>query len=381
MSLHVPFIAKATSLLCSFLCLSSMVFAQTGRSAPPKPGQPKAGKASPPVLKGGPKSPTKSGTKSESKSEAKTNAKSEPAPSVVTVTVKATAEVPGSRFTLAEIADMQGTDRELVEKLGKVDVGTSPLPGLSRTLMPGDITVQLRAAKLESPRVVVTTPPVIRVTRARNDVPPGDILQAAMPIAQKAVEHLQEATLEPQALTQGVTLPTGRVVLIAGAHRGDPEIGTIYVPVSMNVDGKPVQTVEVGFKVRRKMEVVVVSRVVEVNEVLTEADVSLVRMELPSGFTKPITELKDAIGKRAKRRLMANLPIAAANLDIPPAVSANTRLTIEFILGPVRISAPGIAREAGAVGDTIRVYAPETKKELVAVIVDDRTVRVSDGTE
>ena len=134
----------------------------------------------------------------------------------------------------------------------------------------------------------------------------SDLLQAAMPIAQKAIENLSEATLEPQPLAQGVTLPVGRVVLIAGAHRGDPEIGTIYVPISLNVDGKPVQTVEVAFKVRRRMEVVVVSRTVEVNETLTDTDVALVKMELPSGFTKPVTDLKEAIGKRAKRRLSAS---------------------------------------------------------------------------
>jgi flagellar basal body P-ring formation protein FlgA len=371
--------------LFSLLLLASVgVSAQTVRTAPQKSGQPPVAKANggkpgagkPIVGKGGPMAP-----KDTPKVTPKPAAKSEPALSAVNVTVRAMAEVPGVRFTLSEIADIQGTDKELVAQLGKVEVGTSPLPGMSRNVTPGDITVRLRGARLESPRVVVTAPPVIRVTRAKNDVPPTDLLQAALPIAQKAVEHLPDATLEPQPLSQNITLPTGRVVLIAGAHRGEPEIGTIHVPVSLNVDGKAQQTIEVAFRVRRRMEVVVVNRTVEVNETLEEADVSLVKMELPSGFTKPVTELKEAVGKRAKRRLMANQPISTMNLEIPPAISANARVTIEFIIGPVRIIAPGIAREAGAIGDTIRVYAPDTRKEVAAVIVDSRIVRISDETE
>lgn len=350
--------------------------AAVAQNAPVK----KSGKASVPR----PKATGKSGTQTAlpaakaAPSQTPKAAKTEPAAPAVTLTVRAITEVPGAHFTLGEIADLQGKDSELIAQLAKVEIGTSPIPGQSRNVTPGDITVKLRAAKLESARVSVNAPPVIRVTRARNDVPPAEITQAAMPIAQGAVKDLADATLEPQPLAQGVTLPTGRVVLIAGAYRGEPEMGTIYVPVSMNVDGKPAQTVEVAFKVRRRMSVVAASRTIEVNDIIAAEDVSVVRMELPSGFTRPLKELQEVVGKRAKRQLRANLPISAMHLDTPPDLTANARVTIEFIIGPVRISAPGIAREAGAVGDTIRVYAPDTKKEVEAVIVDGRTVRVPD---
>ena len=71
----------------------------------------------------------------------------------VTVTVQAISEVPGGVFTLGEIAQIAGKDKALIKQLSAVEVGTSPLPGLSRDLTPGDITVKLRANHLESSRV------------------------------------------------------------------------------------------------------------------------------------------------------------------------------------------------------------------------------------
>lgn len=294
----------------------------------------------------------------------------------VTVVVRAVAEVPGPVFTLGEIAELTGADETLIARLRLVEIGTSPLPGYARTVTPGDITVRLRAAKLEGPRVVVQAPPLIRVSRMRNDVPPAEVTQAALAVAEQAIKDMPDATLEPQPLAGPVVLPAGRVTLMPGAYRGHPEMGTLYVPVRMSVDGKTVQTVEVAFKVRRRVSVVVASRTIEPNTVLTAADVTVMRVELPPGFAHPIAKVEEAVGKRARRQLRAHLPIAADMLETPPDLVANARVTIEFVVGAVRITAPGIAREAGVVGDTIRVYCTETKKEVEAVIVDGRTVRV-----
>ncbi|MCS6777566.1 MAG: flagellar basal body P-ring formation chaperone FlgA [Chloroherpetonaceae bacterium] len=296
----------------------------------------------------------------------------------VMVTVRALVEVPGPVFTLGEIAELSGADSGLIARLRQVEIGTSPLPGYARTVTPGDITVRLRAAKLEGPRVVVQAPPLIRVSRMRNDVPPVEVTQAALAVAEQAIKDLPDATLEPLPLAGPVVLPPGRVTLMPGAYRGHPEMGTLYVPVRMSVDGRTVQTVEVAFRVRRRMSVVVASRTIEPNTVLTAADVSVMRVELPPGFAHPVVKVEEAVGKRARRQLRAHLPIATDMLETPPDLVANARVTIEFVIGAVRITAPGVAREAGVVGDTIRVYCTETKKEVEAVIVDGRTVRVTE---
>jgi flagella basal body P-ring formation protein FlgA len=299
----------------------------------------------------------------------------------ITITMRADSEVVRGTFTLGEIADIAGADKALVAQLAAIEIGTSPLPGLSRLLYPGDITVRLRANHLESKRVQVLAPSSMRVTRIGHDVSADQITQAAIVAAQVAIKDIPNATLELIPTTTHVTVPAGKVQILAGAYRGSLEQGTLVVPVSLMVDGQPMQVVDIPLRVHRKAMVLVANRVIEAHEILSATDVSLVLTELPSGFTQPITDLQAAIGKRTTRRIQADMPISATVLETPPAISANDRITIEYAFGPIRITAPGLAHQSGAVGDTIRVYALDTQKELDAVIVNSRTVRIADNED
>lgn len=305
--------------------------------------------------------------------------KPKPAPLIpITVTVKVTPEVTGQSFTLGEIADITGSDKATIKQLNQLLIGTSPLPGMTRLLRPGDITIKLRGARLESPRIEIVAPPEMSVLRAKSDVASDEIVKAALPLAQNAIKDMTDTTIEPVPLTSQVVLPKGIVTFLAGAARGDVTLGKLTVPVALRLDGKTQQTVEVNFTVRRRTRVLIASRTLEPNEILTMEDVAFAKIDLPSGFIRPVQSLKDAVGKRVKMRVNADAPISLTILDTPPAVKYGDRVTIEFVFGAVRITAPGIVRGGGAIGDTIRVNATDTKKDLDAIIVDSHTVRIAD---
>ncbi len=333
----------------------------------------------------GAKKPGLTGTRSAAKSapsKAKAGLSSKANESVVTITARAEASVAGRTITLGQIADFAGGDRALIAQLSAVEVGVASLPGLARQIMPGDIIVHLRANHLESRRVVLVAPFPTRVTRLSHDVAAAEIVKTAIAAAQQTIKDLPNTTLEPLpngAFSDRLALPTGKVTLLAGATRGLPEQGTLYVPVALLVDGKPVQTVEVALHVRRKSLVVITRRVIEPHTVLGPDDVQMLTVDLPAGFSGPVLSLEEAVGKRATRRLAAEAPVPASALETPPTLAANDKVTIEYVFGTIRITAPGLARQAGMVGDTIHVYATDTRTELDAVIVDARTVRIADG--
>lgn len=296
----------------------------------------------------------------------------------ITVMVKMNPEVAGQSFTLGEIADITGNDKATIKQLSQLLIGTSPLPGMTRLLRPGDITVRLRGARLEKPNIEVVAPPEMSVARAKSDVATDEIVKAALPAAQNRIKEMADTTLEPIPPTNSVTLPKGNVTFATGAVRGEPTSGKITVLVALKIDGRVQQTVEVAFKVLRRTRVLIATRTLEPNEILTLEDIAFAKIDLPNGFVRPVQTLKDALGKRVKSRVNADAPLSLNLLDMPPAVKYNDRVTIEFIIGAIRITAPGIVRGTGAIGDTIRVYAPETKKDLDAVIVNSRTVRIAE---
>ncbi len=300
---------------------------------------------------------------------------------IVTVTVRPQSEVTGGWFTLGEIAEIKGGDKTLREKLTAMQVGVSPLPGLSRTIWPGDIIVRLRTIKLDTPQVKVEALPETKITRSSISVEADEVTKAALVAGQAAIKDMPDASLEPVPGAQKAVLPTGKLLMMAGAFRGAPENGSIVIPMTMLVDGKVAQSIDVTLRVRRKAKVIVARRAIGAHEVVGSDDVYLATVQLPSGFTQPCLDLKDAVGKRARKNLAAEAPISIASLETPPAINANDKITIEWVLGTAKITAPGLSHQSGFIGDTIRVYATDTKKELDAVIIDSRTVRIVDDSD
>ena len=306
--------------------------------------------------------------------------KSAEAEASAVVLVKANSEINSGPILLGDIADIQSKNKTLTAQLASVQVGVLPLPGMSRLVAPGDIIVHLRAASLgrllESKQLELVMASAVRVVRAAHDVTADEITKTAIESAQGILKNTPNATLELVSVNGKMTVPAGKVRVVAGAYRGDADSGTLVVPVSALVDGKITQTTDVTLRIRRKSMIVVARRTLEPHDIVTASDIMLSPVDVPMGFTKPILDLEEAVGKRMTRRVLADAPVSAAWLETPPDIAANARLTIESVFGSVRITAPGLSRQAGMIGELIRVYALETRKDLEAIVVDSHTVRL-----
>ncbi len=311
----------------------------------------------------------------------RTKAVKKAAPATITVTPRVRSEVAGGVFTLGEIATFSGKDSALIAKLRAVEVGTSPLPGLSRSLSPGDIVVKLRAGRLEIPQVVLTAPPSMEIVRAHVGLTGAALVKAALEAAKPLLSEMPDATLEAENPPQNLNLPTGKMTLTAGACKGRAENGAIFVPIAVAVDGRPFQTVEITLRAHRLMRVVVANRQLEPGEILTLDDVSLAKIDVISAPNRLLTTTKQTIGKRVRRRVLSDAPLAASDLETPPAVLANAEVTIQFNYGAVQVTARARTLQSGAIGETIRVQTTDTHKELDAVIVNSHTVRMVETGE
>ena len=305
-----------------------------------------------------------------------------PAPSgqpAAVVTVRAISEVAGPAIRLAEIAEIAAADSALVARLGAVEVGAAPLPGLSRPLFQGDILTRLRAARFDPRTVRLVAPPSIRVTRSAAQVPADSIVTAARAALGDPGPDMQ---YEPLPLAARLYIAPGKVELRAGAPRGRPDGGTVTVPVDLVVPGAPTKTVDVAFRVRRTVEAVVAARPLEVGATLTADDLTVARVERPSSPSQVAALSKDPavlIGKRVSRPVAPGQPVFASAVATPPVIASGARVKVESVAGGVSITGTGLARSSGAVGDAVRVYVNETRREVQATVVDATTVRVEGG--
>ncbi len=82
------------------------------------------------------------------------------------------------------------------------------------------------------------------------------------------------------------------------------------------------------------------------------------------------------IGKETRRFLPAGAALTAADVRAPTLVTRNTAVRMEFIKGPLAISAEGRALSNGALGDTVRVLNLVSKAVIFGVVVDRNLVQV-----
>jgi flagellar basal body P-ring formation protein FlgA len=82
------------------------------------------------------------------------------------------------------------------------------------------------------------------------------------------------------------------------------------------------------------------------------------------------------VGKSAKRALMANTPLRAADVMETPAVRRGEMVTLMFEAGGLRLSVRGRAMADAGVGSVIKVLNPQSNKTLDAMVEGQGIVRV-----
>lgn len=120
-------------------------------------------------------------------------------------------------------------------------------------------------------------------------------------------------------------------------------------------------------------EVVVATRVIRADRVITPGDVTLRDGELPGAAAR----LDQAVGAEARVAIYPGRPVRLADLGPPALVERNQVVTLVYFRGTLRIRAEGRALGRGAAGDRIRVMNLSSRTSLTGEIRADGTITVS----
>ncbi|WP_424363505.1 flagellar basal body P-ring formation chaperone FlgA [Methylocystis parvus] len=85
------------------------------------------------------------------------------------------------------------------------------------------------------------------------------------------------------------------------------------------------------------------------------------------------------IGKMARRTLLPGQPIPTIAIDNPRIINVGAQIKIVFAEDGLQIVAYGIAQQAGAIGDLIRVRNQDSGLFISGRIQNDGSVRVGEG--
>jgi len=288
--------------------------------------------------------------------------------------------VTGEEVRLGQIAQIQGASKGQRELLGSIVVGQAPAPARRLEVRRSYVVAKMKQHLIDMNAVLVQGPDKV-VVRADGNVLPGERL---VELAQEYVLEQtgwseNDVTFEIPRIPSDQHLPPGELDVAIWKVSGD-FYGVTHFRTRIKVDGEAAVSVPVLLKIHRFADVLRVRGDLEPNTVLTKNDVQLCRADLSlesqrvrRGYCKPDFPIA---GKRVRSSMNAGRVLVYSMLIDPPVIERGEQISIEIQRNGVFVSAQGVARKAGAVGETITVNSLTSGKPLLARVVRPGIVTV-----
>ena len=285
--------------------------------------------------------------------------------------------VNSDKYLLGEIAQLEGEDYILLDKLAKVIIGRAPLPGRELTVTRSLILSRLRSHKVNINKLVFPGSDSTSIKRAALKISGSDIEQVVL---NHIKESNQSSGLKPRLLAKirDIFLPRGQVSYVISS-RGNykKEGGYRNYEVEFSVDGKAVRKVSVRTYLKIYKEVFVARDTIKRNHIIEESDLLKIRKNVDRMPREYVTDKEQLIGKISTRTINPSEAIQGNTLAVPPLVKSGDRLQIVFETPFIRLSAPGISLAKGRKGQRIPVKNADSKIVVFATVKTRNIVLVN----
>lgn len=122
-------------------------------------------------------------------------------------------------------------------------------------------------------------------------------------------------------------------------------------------------------KIEALLEVPVLNRVVHFGDLITESDITSLKVPQRLVSKQMVTRVSDVIGCQPRCAILKmNTPLQMRDLERPFDVRKDSAVTISFVRPKMHIILKGKALENGRRGDSIKVLNEESKKTIRATV-------------
>jgi flagella basal body P-ring formation protein FlgA len=295
----------------------------------------------------------------------------------LTITVRPQAFVEGPQITIGDVAEIYSDVPGTVTKVRQIVIGQSPPAGEERNMHGGYIITRLKQYGFYDDDVAVEVPDKIRITRAFQRLESRDVEIAVMrAIQQHMTWDPKQTTVHELRGVEAVLLPPGPVEYDVTFPLNSDFLGptsfTVAFRVAGNVEARQYGTAYIDVT----QDVVTTARPIVRNDIIEAADVRLTRMNMARVSQQVYRHAEDVVGKRARRSLQANTVIHTHEVENLPTVQKGDMVLMLAESALLKVSTMGEALESGMRGDTIRIRNTTSNREVRAIIVDKKTVKV-----
>ncbi|MCD6186482.1 MAG: flagellar basal body P-ring formation protein FlgA [Deltaproteobacteria bacterium] len=296
----------------------------------------------------------------------------------MTIEVQQKTIVKNEHVRLGDIAHISGGDQKFMQRLGALIISKAPLPGKTRSLTARYIRLRLKQADINIGQVKLVVPEKAIITRSSITISKEKIAGIVSAyIKKKFAGRGDEIILKSVVVQKDLLLPKGKVAYRIINKKQAGFSGCMAVYVDFTVDGYFHEKIRAIVDIETLANVVVAIRPLGRHKIITQADISVKRIDISKLQVNIISDPEKVIGRRTKRSIDPATVLRTDLVELPPIVKRGDVVTIIAEAGGMRITALGKVKKKGHKGERLKVINLNSKKVIYARVVDANTVRVT----
>lgn len=163
-----------------------------------------------------------------------------------------------------------------------------------------------------------------------------------------------------------MALPAGTFGYRITQKPSDTRPGKKYVTAAVMQEGREQGQLKMSGDLRLFGTVVSTTKRLNRNDIIASDDITAKRQDISMLDADPVQDPKQAVGQKLKLSLPAGAVLYTQNLDAPSLVNRGERVTIMAKSQAIQITAPGEAKNSGALGEIVRVKNLTSRREIQA---------------
>ncbi len=293
------------------------------------------------------------------------------------VQVSTMTQIDGEQILLGKIARIEGQDPLLIQRIGSVVIGRSPLPGKRREFDASLVKRRLKQNQIDPDQLVLKIPSRIVVERRFIEISQAKIKALVSDyILQNIINNFSDARIKDIQVSDNLILPDGRITYTVKPPGNDTLAGKIPFTVNFDVDGKFYKRVWTSATIEIFTNVVVTKKPLGRHKPISEDDIEMQQMDLAQLPSDVITDPEVILGQRTRRTIGSHTVLRSNLVEFPPLVKRGDIVVILAETGGLKITTVGQVKKKGRLGERIPVMNFDSKKVLYAQVLDSNTVKV-----
>jgi flagella basal body P-ring formation protein FlgA len=306
-----------------------------------------------------------------------TRAAGESSGDMVYVYLKSEAKTSTGQIVLGDVAQVEGFNETLIDRLTELPLGPAPIPGESCLIKREDIRRSMVQHSIDPINVALVGEEKVKVIRKGSTVPQADLTALAEDYVRSSWQGEDvrwEITYSRLPADFTLTAENYRLRVMNPIKPG--VAGSISLSVAALENERVLERLPVSLKVRVFRKAAVMKKEMNQGEALSPDDFEFQEQEITGSRAEPVTTVKETTGKRLKRNIKAGQILTVEHLESIPLIERGDEVFLIVEYKNIRVGCSGKAFQRGGMGDKILVRN-QYGKNLIGEIKDSHTVLVT----